>query len=126
MRSSERSDLTSGFRDRAGGPSGAAWHARRELADGERRGIGGRVMAGGEWVRGPFGLDAERGRTVPCQRSVLVVVHHLTAATRLADVVPLLEADRRVQTVFTVPPSSLFSAGADAFLAGLGGVTVPW
>jgi hypothetical protein len=83
-------------------------------------------MAGGEWVRGPFGLDAERGRTVPCQRSVLVVVHHLTAATRLADVVPLLEADRRVQVVFTVPPSSLFSAGADAFLAGLGGVTVPW
>jgi len=28
-----------------------------------------------EWVHGPFGQDAVNGRTVRCQRTVLVVVH---------------------------------------------------
>jgi hypothetical protein len=83
-------------------------------------------MSHGEWIRGPFGLDAGRGQTLPCQRTVLVVVHHLNAATRLTDIVPLLETDWRIQVVFTVAPSSLFAAGAAEFLARLGGVVVPW
>lgn len=60
------------------------------------------------------------------QRTVLVVVHTVTAGTRLGDVVPLLEADRRVQVVFTHAPSALISGGVQEFLTRLGGVVVPW
>jgi hypothetical protein len=83
-------------------------------------------MVDGEWARGPFGLDARRGQTLRCLRTALVVVHTVTAGTRLGDVVPLLEADRRVQVVFTGAPSALISAGVQEFLARLGGVVVPW
>jgi hypothetical protein len=79
-----------------------------------------------EWVRGPFGLDATRGATIRGQRTALVVAHHLTAGTRLADVLPLLESDRRIQVVYTAAPASPFSRGAAEFLAGLGGLTLPW
>ena len=77
-------------------------------------------------VSGPFGLDAARGETCGYQRRVLVVVHHVTAGTRLADIVPLLEPDRRVQVVFTWAPGSVFSGGVREYLSGLGGVAVPW
>lgn len=80
----------------------------------------------GEWVPGPFGLDAVRGRTFRCQRTVLVVVHSVTAGGRLADIVPMLESDRRVQVVYTAEPSSVFTAGAAEYVAGLGGVVIPW
>jgi hypothetical protein len=83
-------------------------------------------VAYGEWPHGPFGLDAQRGQTLPCQRTVLIVVHTVTAGTRLGDVVPLLEADLRVQTVFTYAPSALISGGVREFLARLSGVVVPW
>jgi hypothetical protein len=83
-------------------------------------------MSGTEWVQGPLSLGADQGRTCLSERTVLVVVHHLTAATRLVDVLPLLESDRRVQLVFTLAPSSMFSAGACGFLDRLGGVVVPW
>ena len=53
-----------------------------------------------EWVDGPFGLDAVKGRTFPTQRTVLVAVHSVTAGTRLGDVWPLLAPDHRVQLVF--------------------------
>lgn len=83
-------------------------------------------MWDGEWVDGPFGLDAVRGRTFPTRRTVLVAVHSVTAGTRLADVWPLLETDRRVQLVFTRPPGALMAAGTDRFLERLGGFVVPW
>ena len=83
-------------------------------------------MEYGEWAHGPFGLDAQRGRTVRYQRTVLVVVHTVTAGTRLGDVVPLLEGDRRIQVVFTHAPSSLISGGVREYLSRLGGVVVPW
>jgi hypothetical protein len=83
-------------------------------------------MAYGEWVHGPFGLDAQRGQTLQCQRTALVVVHTVTAGTRLGDVVPMLEADPRVQVVFTYAPSATVSGGVREFLARLGGVVVPW
>jgi hypothetical protein len=79
-----------------------------------------------DWIRGPFGVDAVRGTTVPDQRTVLAVVHHLTAGTRLAEVLPLLESDRRVQVVYTAAPSSPFTAGLTDYLHGLGGLVVPW
>ncbi len=79
-----------------------------------------------EWAAGPFGWDAAKGQTNVCQRTVLVVVHHVTAGTRLADVVPMLESDRRVQVVFTWARASVFSGGVAEFLARLGGVVLPW
>lgn len=83
-------------------------------------------MVYGDQVYGPFGLDAARGRTFRCERTVLAVVHTVTSGTRLADVVPLVESDPRVQVVFTWAPSSMISAGVREFLDRLGGVTVPW
>jgi hypothetical protein len=79
-----------------------------------------------ERARGPFGLDAQRGQTLRYQRTVLVVVHTVTAGTRLADVVPLLEPDLRVQVVFTYAPSALTSGGVPEYLDRLGGIVVSW
>jgi hypothetical protein len=53
------------------------------------------------WKRGPYGLNADKGATARGLKRVLAVVHHLTAATRLADVLPLVERDHRA-----VPPST--------------------
>lgn len=78
------------------------------------------------WVPGPFGLDALKGSTLPARRTVLAVAHHLTAATRLADVMPLLESDRRVAVAYTAAPASIFTGGLDAHLRDLGGLVVPW
>jgi hypothetical protein len=86
-------------------------------------------MSCAEWLFGPFGLDGAKGGTVECQRTVLVAVHHLTAATRLADIVPLLESDRRVQVVFSWAHASLTSAmpgEVREFLRRLDGVVIPW
>jgi hypothetical protein len=83
-------------------------------------------MSCGDMVRGPFGLDAMKGQTVPYQRTVLVIVHTVTAGTRLGDVVPLLESDRRVQVVYTCVPSALIRNGTERFLERLGGVVIPW
>ncbi|WP_131742422.1 hypothetical protein [Actinomadura roseirufa] len=78
------------------------------------------------WSAGPFGLDAAKGSTVPPVRRVLAVAHHVTAAARLADVVPLLESDRRVAVAYTASPASLFTGGLEEFLRGLGGLVLPW
>jgi hypothetical protein len=79
-----------------------------------------------EWVSGPFGLDADKGTTVSGQRNALVVAHHLTAGTRLTEVLPLLESDRRIQVVYTAAPSSINTGGLTEFLRGLGGLVIPW
>jgi hypothetical protein len=87
------------------------------------------AMSCGEWVVGPFGLNNSAGGTLECQRTILVVVHHLTAASRLADIVPWLESDRRVQVVFTWAPGALapvMPAGVREFLRRLDGVVLPW
>lgn len=78
------------------------------------------------WSVGPFGLDSGKGATLSDLRTVLMVVHHLTAATRLADVAPLVERDRRIQTLYTVAPTSLLSAGTGRHLAASGAVVIPF
>jgi hypothetical protein len=83
-------------------------------------------MCNGEWLDGPFGPDAAKGRTFPTQRTVLVAAHSITAATRLADVWPLLGSDHRVQLVFSRPPGALMATGTDRFLERLGAAVVPW
>jgi hypothetical protein len=83
-------------------------------------------MGYAEWAHGPFGLDSQRGQTMQYERTVLIIVHTVTAGIRLGDIVPTLEADKRVQVVFTYAPSALISAGVQEFLARLNGVVVPW
>jgi len=79
-----------------------------------------------EWVHGPLGLDAAKGTTWRPVRTVLIVVHHLVAWTRLADVVPLLETDRRIQVLYTVAPSPVFGRGVADHLRRLGCLVIGW
>jgi hypothetical protein len=78
------------------------------------------------WRRGPYGLDGSAGATLGGRRTVLVVAHHLAAATRLADVVELVERDRRIQVVYTEAPTSLLAVGVGDFLHAANGITIPW
>lgn len=80
-------------------------------------------MIGDQWTNGPIGLGAESRLTRAGCKSVLVVVPHVVAGTRLADLLPLLEADHRVQVLFTVEGSV---HGTDEFTRGLGGHVLPW
>lgn len=59
-----------------------------------------------------------------CKR-VLVVVHTVTFAQRLREVFGLLEADLRIQVIFTVAPHA-FGSGVPQYLRSLGISTVPW
>ncbi|WP_017597668.1 hypothetical protein, partial [Nocardiopsis lucentensis] len=78
------------------------------------------------WRTGPFGPGARSQATLRTERTVLAVAHHLTAATRLADVLPLVEPDPRVQVVFTVPPTSPLAGGAARYVRGLDAVVLDW
>lgn len=82
-------------------------------------------MCCGELVQGPFGIDAAKGATVPARRTVLVVVHSVVTGTRLADVLPVVAEDWRVQVVFT-PGPSLFTNDVRDFLHRLGAFVIPW
>ncbi|MEV6872559.1 hypothetical protein [Amycolatopsis sp. NPDC051128] len=78
------------------------------------------------WIRGPIGLDADRRITRPGCRNAVVVVPTMTAGTRLLDVLPLLEADHRVQTVFTVPHTGDGWHGVEEFVRAQHGLVLPW
>lgn len=80
----------------------------------------------GDVPLGPFGLDAGKCATLTVERTVLVPVHHVTAGTRLAEVLPLLEQDRRIQVVYTQAPTLRFGAGTAEYLRSLGAVVIPW
>lgn len=64
-------------------------------------------------------------RTRVEHRKVLAVVHTLTYAKRLIDVLSLLEADFRLQVVFTAPPHA-FGDEVPRFLRGVGAAVLPW
>jgi hypothetical protein len=72
------------------------------------------------------GRRSRAWRTVRYHRRLLVVVHNVTAATRLFDVLPLVTEDHRVQTFYTCPGSSAFTAGTVELLAARGLATIPW
>ncbi|MEV0276351.1 hypothetical protein AB0I22_08215 [Streptomyces sp. NPDC050610] len=63
--------------------------------------------------------------TLTGRKRVLVIVHTVPYGKRLRDVVALLEADFRVQVVFTAPPHE-FGDGVAQFLHGLGSAVLPW
>jgi hypothetical protein len=77
-------------------------------------------------VRAPVGLGAaERVTRADC-RSVLVMVPTMAAGTRLSEVVPLLEADHRLQLIYTVPRTLERWHGLDGYVHGLGALVLPW
>ncbi|WTJ47707.1 hypothetical protein OH786_30240 [Streptomyces atratus] len=78
------------------------------------------------WVRVPVGDDAARWATRGKCLRVLVVVHNVTAATRLLDVLPLFDDDLRVQLLMTCTGSSAFAAGTAELLADTGVPVLPW
>ncbi len=82
-------------------------------------------MSGMEWCQVPVGLEAERWITRTGCKKVLVVVHTVITGQRLADIVRLVESDRRVQVVFTAAPD-VFSNGVTDLLRDLGGVVISW
>lgn len=77
-------------------------------------------------MRVPVGEDAERWVTrVGCRR-ILLIVHNVTSATRLLDVLPLFNSDVRVQLFATCTGSSPFLAGVPELLAQAGLPVLPW
>ncbi|MFJ6674556.1 hypothetical protein ACIQMJ_25940 [Actinosynnema sp. NPDC091369] len=78
-----------------------------------------------EWPRVPIGLDAPQWVSRTGCRSVLAVVHTVTSGQRLLEVVELVEADPRVQVVFSRAPD-VFGNGVADFLRSTGGIEVPW
>jgi hypothetical protein len=82
-------------------------------------------MRYGEWAEGPFGIDGAKGATVAVKRTVLAVVHSVVTAARMADVLPVLASDWRIQVVFTAAPS-LFPGGVLDFLHDMGAMVIPW
>ena len=71
-------------------------------------------MSGGErrgWLR--VGLGPEAARWTPRGKTakVLLVVHNVTSATRLLDVLPLFDGDLRVSCFVTCTESSVYQAG---------------
>ncbi|MGW0767291.1 hypothetical protein [Streptomyces sp. NPDC002676] len=64
--------------------------------------------------------------TVVAERRVLGVVHNITSATRLLDLLALFEGDSRVDVVFSCTQSSALDAGVWEFLESRGMKHVPW
>ena len=84
-----------------------------------------RLMVRRSWMRGDTGPVFPR--TVSTARTVLAVVHHQQSGDRLSEFVgPLLEADRRVQVVWTLAPGSSFERSGHAFMRGLDAIVLPW
>ncbi|MEV7084959.1 hypothetical protein AB0O07_03490 [Streptomyces sp. NPDC093085] len=85
-------------------------------------------MGGGRagWLRVPVGEGSDPWRTRGEWRLVLFVVHNVTSATRLLDVLPLFRDDLRVQMAVTCTGSSPFQAGVAELMAETGLAVVPW
>ncbi|HEX8868603.1 MAG TPA: hypothetical protein VF821_23285 [Lentzea sp.] len=80
----------------------------------------------GSWLDAPVGPRADGRVTVAGCRTVLVLVPHLVAGTRLMDVLDLFKADQRIQVVCTVPDTHGTSYGTHEFLQRQGLLTLPW
>ncbi|MFF2652161.1 hypothetical protein [Streptomyces sp. NPDC058045] len=77
-------------------------------------------------IRVPVGEDAERWTSRTTQRRVLLVVHNVTSAGRLLDVLPLFHDDFRVQLLVTCTGSSAFQGGVRELFAELQLPVLPW
>ncbi|WP_232838473.1 hypothetical protein [Streptomyces geranii] len=74
----------------------------------------------------PVGDDSARWATRGGTHKVLLVVHNVTSATRLLDILPLFDDDLRVQLLVTCTESSAFRAGVAELLAETGVPVLPW
>lgn len=72
------------------------------------------------------GLPEHRWLTVPATRTVLGVIHNVTSATRLLDVLTVFEGDPRVRVVFTCTGSSQLDGGVAEFAAAHELFLIPW
>lgn len=63
--------------------------------------------------------------TLPGCKKVLIVVHTEVYGQRIQDLLPLLEADLRIQVAFTVAPHA-FNEGAARLVRRLGAPVMPW
>ncbi|MGW7572266.1 hypothetical protein ACWGJV_39210, partial [Streptomyces tendae] len=70
-------------------------------------------------IRVPVGDDSHRWASRQTRRRVLLVVHNVTSAGRLLDVLPLFHNDFRVQLLVTSTGSSAFQAGVGELFAEL-------
>ncbi|MBB5856324.1 hypothetical protein ACFQ05_25955 [Amycolatopsis umgeniensis] len=77
------------------------------------------------WVRSPVGSPDRHLATRTGVKSVLVMIPHIVAGNRLLDLLPLLEADSRLQVIFTSPEWESWRATHD-FVAAQGGIVLPW
>lgn len=83
-------------------------------------------MSRRSWMRGDLSGPLFPLTVSPMKR-VLAVVHHQQSGDRLSEFVgPLLEADLRVQVVWTLAPGSLFERGGHAFMRRLDAAVLPW
>lgn len=84
------------------------------------------VCSGDQRVIAPGHPVAESWMTLRGCRRVLVPLPHPQATSRTLDVLPLLEADFRVQVVFTTPATGFQWGGMERRAHSLGGLWVPW
>ena len=82
-------------------------------------------MHGGR-IRVPVGEGSARWTTRGACHRVLLVVHNVTSATRLLDVLPLFRDDLRVQLLVTCTGSSPFQSGTADLITSLGLPVLPW
>jgi hypothetical protein len=68
----------------------------------------------------------ERWAARPHHRLILALAPHPQALDRILDVLPLVEADHRVQVVFASPAAGYQWAGVERRVRDLGGVWIPW
>jgi hypothetical protein len=78
------------------------------------------------WIRGPIGDESAARSTRTGFRHVLAVVPTMAAGARLLDVLPLIEADFRTQTVFTVPHTTDTWHGVEDYVRAQDGLVLPW
>ena len=78
------------------------------------------------WKRVPVGVESARWASRGQLRKVLLVVHNVTSATRLLDVLPLFRDDLRVQLLTTWTESSPFDDGVAELLTRMGLPVLPW
>ncbi|MFD7922155.1 hypothetical protein ACFV3R_23380, partial [Streptomyces sp. NPDC059740] len=77
-------------------------------------------------LRVPVGKDSERWTSRRALRRVLLVVHNVTSAGRLLDVLPLFHDDFRLQVLVTSTESSVFQDGIGDLFADLQLPVLPW
>ncbi|MFD7860732.1 hypothetical protein [Streptomyces sp. NPDC059783] len=103
--------------------SGSSTTAAGRFAPGvDGEGVAAGVVEGAGAEQGP---EARQWLTLVGRKKVLAVIHTVTYGKRLLDVLSLLEADFRLQVLFTAPPHA-FGDDVPAFLARLGSVVLPW